>query len=222
MTSFEYAKICIFFLIACVIVLTLVFLPKFLNKKNVVLINTFRPVECGSQSFGSGKNRIEIIFYRVLIVFIIFEVEILVLLPLLVNFHIIIGSHALLFLFLILTVDVCAENAEGPLLVQNTRINILIISFVLYFLCLLLNFYDPAIFNLLSLTGSATIFFSIPLKPSQPTFKSKVFDGKKYSKKYQLDFCIKHLYEIANAANIAAESLSEPISFFLDLLKGIT
>jgi len=98
MTSFEYAKICIFFLIACVIVLTLVFLPKFLNKKNVVLINTFRPVECGSQSFGSGKNRIEIIFYRVLIVFIIFEVEILVLLPLLVNFHII-GSHALLFLF---------------------------------------------------------------------------------------------------------------------------
>src|SRR5277367_271368 len=221
MTSFEYAKICIFFLIACVIVLTLVFLPKFLNKKNVVLINTFRPVECGSQSFGSGKNRIEIIFYRVLIVFIIFEVEILVLLPLLVNFHIIIGSHALLFLFLILTVDVCAENAEGPLLVQNTRINILIISFVLYFLCLLLNFYDPAIFNLLSLTGSATIFFSIPLKPSQPNYNSIINYVVKTEEKEVFGFRIEHLRRIADIAIAYVEILNAPLSFFSDLLNDI-
>jgi len=80
MLLIEYVKIIIFFLTSTAIVLLLVMLPRILNKK-FILENTFRPVECGSQSFGSGKNKIEIIFYRVLIIFIIFEIEVLVIIP---------------------------------------------------------------------------------------------------------------------------------------------
>jgi NADH:ubiquinone oxidoreductase subunit 3 (subunit A) len=80
MLLIEYIKIIIFFLTTFLIVLLLVNLPRILNKK-FVLYNTFRPVECGSQSMGSGKNKIEIIFYRVLIIFIIFEIEVLIMVP---------------------------------------------------------------------------------------------------------------------------------------------
>src|SRR5277367_317871 len=73
----------------------------------------------------------------------------------------------IMFLFLILTVDVRIENAEGHLLVSDIRISILIASFIFYFLWLLLSSCDLAIFNILNLSGSATIFFSTPFKLSQ-------------------------------------------------------
>ena len=101
MLLIEYVKIIIFFLTATAIVLLLVTLPRVLNKK-FILENTFRPVECGSQSFGSGKNKIEIIFYRVLIVFIIFEIEVLVIIPWVFNFYLVFEYSFFLFIFIII------------------------------------------------------------------------------------------------------------------------
>ena len=96
MLLIEYIKIIIFFLTTFLIVLLLVNLPRILNKK-FVLYNTFRPVECGSKSMGSGKNKIEIIFYRVLIIFIIFEIEVLIMVPWAFNFYIVV-EYSLYFL----------------------------------------------------------------------------------------------------------------------------
>jgi len=102
MVLIEYFKIVIFFVVAFIIVLILVKLPRILNKK-LILEHTFRPVECGSQSFGSGKNKIEIIFYRVLIIFIVFEVEVLVLIPWAFNFYLIV-EYSLVFLLIFLVI----------------------------------------------------------------------------------------------------------------------
>ena len=101
MVLIEYFKIIIFFLTAFLVVLALVNLPRLLNKK-FILENTFRPVECGSQSFGSGKNKIEIIFYRVLIIFIVFEIEVLIIIPWAFNFYIVFEYSFFLFIFIII------------------------------------------------------------------------------------------------------------------------
>jgi len=94
-------KLLFFFLTAFLIVLALVNLPRLINKK-FILENTFRPVECGSQSFGSGKNKIEIIFYRVLIIFIVFEIEVLIIIPWAFNFYILFEYSLFLFVFIII------------------------------------------------------------------------------------------------------------------------
>ena len=83
------------------------------------------------------------IFLSCSIIFFILELEFLA-----IAFSIVyVGGIAIMFLFLILTVDVRIENAEGRLLVPDIRISILIASFIFYFLWLLLSSYDPAIFN---------------------------------------------------------------------------
>jgi NADH:ubiquinone oxidoreductase subunit 3 (subunit A) len=46
--------------------------------------NSKKPIECGSHSFGSGKNKIEFICYRIAILFVVFEVEIVMLFPYLI------------------------------------------------------------------------------------------------------------------------------------------
>ena len=97
----EYFKIIIFFLTTFLIVLILVNLPRVLNKK-FFWHNTYRPVECGSQSFGSGKNKIEIIFYRVLIIFIIFEIEVLIMVPWAFNFYVVAEYSLCLLIFIII------------------------------------------------------------------------------------------------------------------------
>ena len=78
--KFEYLKILIFFIVAFCFVSILVCLSIFLNKK-IFKTSSFKPVECGSHSFGSGKNKIEINFYIITILFVIFEVEFIVLIP---------------------------------------------------------------------------------------------------------------------------------------------
>src|SRR5271163_4958476 len=81
------------------------------------------------------------IFLSCSIIFFILELEFLA-----IAFSIVyVGGIAIMFLFLILTVDVRIENAEGRLLVPDIRISILIASFIFYFLWLLLSSYDPAI-----------------------------------------------------------------------------
>lgn len=101
MLLIEYIKIMILFITAFLIVMFLVNLPRILNKK-FFWHNTFRPVECGSQSFGSGKNKIEIIFYRVLIIFIVFEIEVLIIVPWAFNFYIVAEYSLSLIIFIII------------------------------------------------------------------------------------------------------------------------
>src|SRR5271154_5262551 len=98
MTNLEYLKILIFILASIFVVTCVIFIPKLINKRNIFLKNSDRPIECGSQSFGSGKNRIEIIFYKVLVIFIIFEVELLVLIPFFPNINTNIKSCLLIVL----------------------------------------------------------------------------------------------------------------------------
>jgi len=80
MLKFEYFKIIIFFFISLLVVSTLVGLSFFLNKNNFKL-NSKKPVECGSHSFGSGRNKIEINFYIIAVLFVVFEIEFIVLMP---------------------------------------------------------------------------------------------------------------------------------------------
>jgi len=80
MLNLEYFKILIFFFVTLVFVSLLVTLSFLLNKDKG-LFNKKKPVECGSHLFGSGKSRIEINFFIVAIIFVVFEVELLVIIP---------------------------------------------------------------------------------------------------------------------------------------------
>jgi NADH-quinone oxidoreductase subunit A len=80
MLKLEYYKIIIFFIVSFVFVAILIGLSILLNR-NIFRISSKRPVECGSHSFGSGKNKIEINFYVITILFVIFELEFIVLIP---------------------------------------------------------------------------------------------------------------------------------------------
>lgn len=80
MLQLEYKKIVIYLLIALLIAATLS-LISLLSIKDINLINKRKPIECGGQTFGSGKNRIEINFFIVALIFIIFEIETIFIIP---------------------------------------------------------------------------------------------------------------------------------------------
>lgn len=103
MLKLEYLKILIFFIVALLFVLLLVFLSFLLNK-DTNLINKKKPVECGSHLFGSGKYKIEVNFFIIAIIFVVFEVELLIIVPWLIFF--VSTEHSLLviliFIFILL------------------------------------------------------------------------------------------------------------------------
>lgn len=80
MIKFFYFKVCIFFIVIVCISSFLIYVALLLNKKRVVKYK-FRAVECGSHPFGSGFSPIEISFLSIGILFVIFELEILILIP---------------------------------------------------------------------------------------------------------------------------------------------
>jgi len=80
MLKFEFFKIAIFVLITIMFALILV-LISMLSVKDFNIVFKRKPVECGGQTFGSGKNRIEINFFIVSLIFIIFEIETLIIIP---------------------------------------------------------------------------------------------------------------------------------------------
>lgn len=114
MLKFEYFKIIIFFFISLLVVSTLVGLSFFLNKNNFKL-NSKKPVECGSHSFGSGRNKIEINFYIIAVLFVVFEIEFIVLMPWLFFFKATYNQSFLIiiiFLF-ILVIGLLFEYCKG-------------------------------------------------------------------------------------------------------------
>src|SRR5271170_7508360 len=85
MLNFEYLKILIFIIVSLVFISVLILITFLLNKDSS-LIYKRKPVECGAQLFGSGKLRFEVNFFMVAIIFVVFEVEILILIPWLLMF----------------------------------------------------------------------------------------------------------------------------------------
>lgn len=112
--KFEYLKILIFFIVAFCFVSILVYLSIFLNKK-LFKTSSFKPVECGSHSFGSGKNKVEINFYIITILFVIFEVEFIVLIPWLfyLKWSFFCSFFVMIFFLLILVLGLLFEYCKG-------------------------------------------------------------------------------------------------------------
>jgi NADH-quinone oxidoreductase subunit A len=82
----EYLKIFIFLVVVLLFVLLLFLVPFFLNNRKY-RISRHTPVECGCEPLGSGKSRVEINYYVVSILFIIFEVEFVTLIPWILKFN---------------------------------------------------------------------------------------------------------------------------------------
>jgi NADH:ubiquinone oxidoreductase subunit 3 (subunit A) len=80
MLYLEYIKILIF-LIVSILFISLLIIISFLLNKDRGLFNKKKPVECGSHLFGSGKARIEVNFFIIAIIFVVFEIELLVIIP---------------------------------------------------------------------------------------------------------------------------------------------
>jgi NADH:ubiquinone oxidoreductase subunit 3 (subunit A) len=80
MLFLEYLKIFIFFIVTTIFISILITISCLLNKDRG-LSNKKKPVECGSHLFGSGKARIEINFFIIAMIFVVFEVELLIVIP---------------------------------------------------------------------------------------------------------------------------------------------
>ena len=115
----EYLKILIFFLVAFFFVSLLIGISFFLNKR-LFKTSRHRPVECGSHSFGSGKNKIEINFYIITILFVIFEVEFIVLIPWLffLNVSYFYSIMVMLCFLIILVLGLVFEYCRGVFLLD--------------------------------------------------------------------------------------------------------
>lgn len=78
--AFEYIKIVIF-LFSIILVVLVLFLIPFVFSYRKFRRDRHTPVECGCDPRGSGKSRMEISYYVVSILFIIFEIEFVILIP---------------------------------------------------------------------------------------------------------------------------------------------
>jgi NADH-quinone oxidoreductase subunit A len=114
--AFEYIKIFIF-LFSIIIIAGLLFLIPFIFTYRTFRRDRHTPVECGCDPRGSGKSRMEISYYVVSILFIIFEVEFIILIPWFLYFDFNAGVSVLpvvVFLFLLL-VGLVYEYLRGVL-----------------------------------------------------------------------------------------------------------
>lgn len=83
--AFEYLKILIFLSTIILLVLILFLIPFVLGYRKFRR-DRHTPVECGCDPRGSGKSRMEISYYVVSILFIIFEIEFIILIPWFLHF----------------------------------------------------------------------------------------------------------------------------------------
>jgi len=73
--------------------------------------------ECGFNPFGDARNKFEVRFYLVAILFIIFDLELLFLFPWIISFNTIclLGVWVMIFFLFILTIGFIYEWYEGAL-----------------------------------------------------------------------------------------------------------
>lgn len=112
----EYVLLLKYFIICELFALILYFLPFFLvfQKPEVEKFSTY---ECGFNPFGDARNKFEIKFYLVCVLFLIFDLEISFLFPFIIAFFNIswVGFFAMLFFLAILTLGFWYEWAKGAL-----------------------------------------------------------------------------------------------------------
>ena len=73
--------------------------------------------ECGFNPFGDARNKFEVRFYLVAILFIIFDLELLFLFPWIISFKgiCLLGTWVIIFFLFILTIGFIYEWYEGAL-----------------------------------------------------------------------------------------------------------
>jgi NADH-quinone oxidoreductase subunit A len=77
----EYLPIALFFFIAIIFSLIAVILPNFITKSDKNNDPKLEPYECGFEHFDDSRNKFDIKFYLVAVLFLIFDVEIIFLIP---------------------------------------------------------------------------------------------------------------------------------------------
>lgn len=101
----------------CLIVVLALFLVSFLLVFHTGDSEKLSPYECGFNPFGDARNKFEVRFYLVAILFIIFDLEITFLFPWVVNLHNISleGIYSMFIFIFILTVGFFYEWMKGAL-----------------------------------------------------------------------------------------------------------
>lgn len=112
----EYIFILQYSLICLIIGLLLFFISFFLvyQKPTIEKVSAY---ECGFNPFGDARNKFEIRYYLVAILFIIFDLELLFLFPWIICFNslTIYGLSVMIFFLIILTLGFIYEWNEGAL-----------------------------------------------------------------------------------------------------------
>ena len=112
----EYLKIFIFLVVIILFVLLLFLVPFFLNNRKY-RAGRHTPVECGCEPLGSGKSRIEINYYVVSVLFIIFEVEFVTVIPWILEFNsdYVLSAWPIYIFFLFLIIGLIYEYLRGAI-----------------------------------------------------------------------------------------------------------
>jgi NADH-quinone oxidoreductase subunit A len=75
-----YNNAVLFFFSALIIAALFIVLPIFLSKGST-RFEKFRPYECGVESFGAAKQFVEIQFFIIAVLFLIFDLELMLVIP---------------------------------------------------------------------------------------------------------------------------------------------
>ncbi|WP_375326903.1 NADH-quinone oxidoreductase subunit A [Candidatus Tisiphia endosymbiont of Nemotelus uliginosus] len=112
----EYLPIAIFFGIAFVLSLLIMTLPQLLSPKqyNRAKLESY---ECGFEGVGDARNKFDVRFYLVAILFIIFDLEVTFLIPWAITLGKIglVGFCSMMFFLFVLTVGFIYEWKKGAL-----------------------------------------------------------------------------------------------------------
>ncbi len=113
---FQYLPIVIFFGIAAFLAIVVMILPKLLAKQ-IPQRDKLASYECGFDAFADARGKFDIRFYLVAILFIIFDLEVVFLIPWAINLKAIgvFGFWSMMVFLLILTVGFIYEWKKGAL-----------------------------------------------------------------------------------------------------------
>ncbi|MDX1924694.1 MAG: NADH-quinone oxidoreductase subunit A [Rickettsiaceae bacterium] len=109
-----YLPIFFFFIISLVLAMAIIIVPQFLAKKKPSK-SKLSPYECGFDPFGDARNQFDIRFYLVAILFIIFDLEIMFLIPWAISLRGIglLGFWSMMFFLFVLTLGLWYEYKKG-------------------------------------------------------------------------------------------------------------
>lgn len=100
------------FLLFCILISFLLFYISFFLVLQKPEIEKFSTYECGFNAFGDARNKFEIRFYLVGVLFIIFDLEISFLIPWVIclNHITLMGIYVMFLFIIILTVGFCMND----------------------------------------------------------------------------------------------------------------